>query len=78
MCYTNIDFSTIGDRMETANFTSEVFAFIEQNYNKGLLRKVKHKNNNDVVDKILADSLKKEYSVSKTANKIIAMLRLNP
>jgi hypothetical protein len=62
----------------TANFTSEVFAYIEQKYDKGLLRKVKQKQNNDVVDRLLADSLKKEYDVSKTANKIIAMLRLNP
>jgi hypothetical protein len=61
----------------TANFTSEVFAYIEQNYNKSLLRKVKQKQHNDVVDRLLADSLKKEYKVSKTANKIIAMLRLN-
>lgn len=62
----------------TANFTSEVFAYIEQNYTKSLLRKVKQKEHNDVVDRLLADSLKKEYSVSKTANKIIAILRLNP
>jgi hypothetical protein len=39
---------------------------------------VKNKDNNTVVDNILADSLTKEYSVEKTANKIIAMLRLNP
>jgi hypothetical protein len=64
--------------METANFTSEVFAFIENTYNKNVLRKVKNKDNNTVVDNILADSLTKEYSVEKTANKIIAMLRLNP
>ena len=62
----------------TANFTSEVFTYIEQNYNKSLLRKVKQKQNNEVVDKVLADSLNKQYEVSRTANKIIAMLRLNP
>ena len=62
----------------TANFTSEVFAYVEQNYSKGLLRKVKQKQNNETVDKILADCLKKQYEVSRTANKIIAMLRLNP
>ena len=62
----------------TANFTSEVFAYVEQNYSKGLLRKVKQKENNETVDKILADCLKKQYEVSRTANKIIAMLRLNP
>ena len=64
--------------METANFTSEVFAFIENTYNKNLLRKVKNKDNTNTVDRILSDSLSKEYSVEKTANKIIAMLRLNP
>lgn len=64
--------------METANFTSEVFAFIENTYSKNLLRKVKNKDNTNTVDKILSDSLSKEYSVEKTANKIIAMLRLNP
>jgi|TARA_B100001094_G_C18056545_1_gene732783 hypothetical protein len=64
--------------METANFTYEVFAFIENTYGKNVLRKVKNKDNNTVVDNILADSLTKEYDVEKTSNKIIAMLRLNP
>ncbi len=64
--------------METANFTSEVFAFIEKTYGKSVIKKVKQKNNNDIVDKILADSLSKEYAFDRTANKIIAMLRLNP
>ncbi len=64
--------------MTTANFTSEVFAYIEQTYDKSTLRKVKNKNNNATVDRILGDSLKKEYSVDKAANKILAMLRLNP
>ena len=64
--------------METANFTSEVFAFIENTYGKNIIKKVKQENNNDVVDKILADSLSKDYSSDRTGNKIIAMLRLNP
>jgi len=64
--------------MTTANFTSEVFAFIEQTYGKAVIKKVKQKKNNDVVDRILSDSLSKEYSFNKTGNKIIAMLRLNP
>ena len=64
--------------MTTANCTSEVFAYIEQTYDKSTLRKVKNKNNNEIVDRILGDSLKKEYPVDKAANKILAMLRLNP
>ena len=60
------------------DFTSEVFAYIEQHYNKSLLRKVKQKQNNEIVEKVFADSLTKQYEVSITADKIIAMLRLNP
>ena len=64
--------------METANFTSEVFAFIENTYGKNIIKKVKQKKNNDIVDRILADSLSKDYSFDRTGNKIIAMLRLKP
>ena len=64
--------------METANFISEVFAYIENTYNKGLLRKVKYKKHSDIVDRLISSSLKNDYTVDRTANKIIAMLRLNP
>ncbi len=60
------------------DFTSEVFAFIETTYGKGCLRSVKSKKNQDIVDRLLQDSQSKEYSTDRTANKIIAMLRLNP
>lgn len=60
------------------DFNSSVFAFIENTYGKSISRKVKQKNNSDVVDRILEDSRSKDYSVEKTANKIIAMLRINP
>lgn len=64
--------------MKTANFTSEVFAFIEKTYGKTVIKKVKQKKNNDIVDRILNDSLSKDYTFDRTGNKIIAMLRLNP
>ena len=60
------------------DFNSSVFVFIENTYGKSISRKVKQKNNSDVVDRILEDSRSKDYSVEKTANKIIAMLRINP
>jgi len=60
------------------DFNSSVFAFIETTYGKSVTRKVKHKNNNEIVDRILEDSRNKDYSVEKTGNKIIAMLRVNP
>lgn len=64
--------------METANFTSEVFTFIENTYGKTITKKVKLKKNSDIVDRILSDCLVKEYDEVRTGNKIIAMLRLNP
>ena len=65
--------------METiVDFSSQVFAFIENTYGKSVTKKVKLKKNNDIVDRILSDSLSKEYDVEKTGNKLVAMLRLNP
>jgi len=64
--------------MTVSDFTSEVFAFIENTYGKGVIKKVKLKKNGDVVDRILSDSLSREYDIERTGNKLIAMLRLNP
>jgi len=63
---------------QVVDFTFEVFGFIETNYGKSCLRSVKSKKNQEIVDKLLEDSRSKEYSADRTANKIIAMLRLNP
>lgn len=60
------------------DFNSSVFAFIEETYGKTISRKVKNKNNNEIVDRILEDSRSKNYSIEKTGNKLIAMLRVNP
>jgi hypothetical protein len=60
------------------DFTSEVFAFIETTYGKGCLRNVKGNKNQETVDRILEDSKNKGYCTDRTANKIVAMLRLNP
>ena len=60
------------------DFDSSVFAFIEKTYGKVITKKAKAKNNADIVDRILADSKNKSYSIEKTGNKLIAMLRINP
>lgn len=65
--------------METVvDFTSQVFAFIENTYGKGVIKKVKMKKNTEVVDRILSDSATKSYSIEKTGNKLIAMLKVHP
>ena len=60
------------------DFDSSVFAFIEETYGKSISRKVKQKSNNEIVNRILEDSRNRDYSIERTGNKIIAMLRINP
>lgn len=60
------------------NFNDSVFVFIAKQYTTKTLKKVQLKDNKEVVSKILHDSLSKSYTVEKTGNKIVAMLRLNP
>ena len=60
------------------DFTSEVFAFIEVTYGKKVIKKVKHKDNIEIIKNITDDSESKEYTVDKTAHKIMAMLRIIP
>ena len=65
--------------METiVDFSSQVFAFIENTYGKSIAKKVKLKKNKDIVDRILSDSQAKEYTVDRTGHKLMAMLRIIP
>lgn len=64
--------------MTVADFASEVFTFIEVSYGKSVIKRVKSKKNNDVVERIMEDSRTKEYSIDKTAHKLMAMLRVIP
>ena len=65
--------------METVvDFTSQVFAFIENTYGKGVIKKVKLKKHNEVIDRLIADALSREYDEVRTGNKIVAMLKVNP
>jgi len=60
------------------DFSSQVFAFIENTYGKSIIKKVKLKKNKDIVDRILSDSQAKEYTVDRTSHKLMAMLRVIP
>jgi hypothetical protein len=63
---------------DKVNFNDNVFGFIAKQYNTKTLKKVQIKENKNIVSKILQDSLSNSYTIEKTGNKIIAMLRLNP
>ena len=64
--------------MIVADFTSEVFAFIEGSYGKAIIKRIKTKKNNEIVTRIIEDSCSKEYTIDKTAHKLMAMLRIIP
>ena len=60
------------------SFNKNVFDYISTEYGNSTLKKVQTTKNKDTVKHLLEDSRTKTYEVNRTANKIIAMLRLNP
>ncbi len=62
----------------TSSFIDQVFEYINAQYGKNTLKTVQINNNKSVVDKIVTSSIRQEDSIEHTANKIIAMLRINP
>jgi hypothetical protein len=59
-------------------FNKSVFNYISTEYGNSTLKKVQTSKNKDKVKYLLEDSRTRDYCPNKTANKIIAMLRLNP
>ena len=59
-------------------FNKNVFNYISNEYGNNTLKKVQTAKNKDRVKHLLEDSRSKSYEADRTANKIIAMLRLNP
>lgn len=64
--------------MSTDTFTSQIFNYIRNEYGGSVLKKVQLKKNETVTSKLLESSSRQNDDVEHAANKIIAMLRLNP
>lgn len=62
----------------TANFSDSVFDYINTQYGKNTLTTVKSEKNRSTVDRLIESSSNQENDVAHAANKIIAMLRINP
>ncbi len=60
------------------SFNKNVFNYIATEYGNSTLKKVQTAKNKDKVKHLLEDSRTKSYDTDRTANKILAMLRLNP
>ena len=59
-------------------FNEQVFDYIRNQYGKNTLKNVQADKHKSTVNKLLESSSTKNDSVEHTANKIIAMLRMNP
>jgi hypothetical protein len=59
-------------------FNKSVFNYISTEYGNSTLKKVQTSKNKDKVKYLLEDSRNRDYDTDRTANKIIAMLKLNP
>lgn len=59
-------------------FSEQIFDYIRNQYGKNILKNVQSDKNRTVLNKIMESSSCQNDTVEHTANKIIAMLRMNP
>ena len=64
--------------MNDTGFVDNVYDYISSEYGNSILKTVRSTNNSNTVEKIVSSSVKQNDTVEHTANKIIAMLRVNP
>jgi predicted ArsR family transcriptional regulator len=64
--------------INTVDFMSDVLAFVQKTYGSNIFNQIAAKQHKALVNKLSEEGLKLNYPVEKTANKIIAMLRVNP
>lgn len=64
--------------MNDTGFVDNVYNYISSEYGNSILKTVRSTNNSNTVEKIVSSSVKQNDTVEHTANKIIAMLRVNP
>ena len=60
------------------SFSDEVYGYILSQYGEEMLIRVQSNQNNEIVNKLLESSARDSDDAQHTANKIIAMLRINP
>jgi hypothetical protein len=60
------------------SFSDKVYDYIRNQYGKNTLKFVQADNHKTTVSKFLDTAEKNNHDIDRTANKIIAMLRVNP
>lgn len=60
------------------NFSDQVFDYIRNQYGKNTLKMVQSDTHKATVSKLLTTAENQNNDIANTANKIIAMLRMNP
>lgn len=60
------------------SFETEIFQYILNQYGKSTLHKIQSDKNKSVVAKLVQSASNQNDSIAHAANKLIAMLRMNP
>jgi hypothetical protein len=64
--------------MIATDFANNIFDYIFNQYGKNVLNAVKSDKNKSIVTKLLESSNRQNDEIAHAANKIVAMLRVNP
>lgn len=62
----------------TDAFTKEIFEYIGDQYGKAIVKNLQSDKNKTTVTRLVESSHRQNNNVAHAANKIIAMLRMNP
>lgn len=60
------------------SFADQIFSYIKRQYGEQTLSNVKSTKHNSIVTKLIESSAINNSNIEHAANKIIAMLRMNP
>lgn len=60
------------------SFRDQVFQYILHTYGNNTLTQIQSDKNKNIVVKIMTSACNQNYTIEHTANKIVAMLRMNP
>jgi hypothetical protein len=64
--------------VSTDSFAKQVFSYIDNQYGNSVLKQVQSDTNKTTVARLLGSSINQKDTVDHAANKVIAMLRINP
>lgn len=60
------------------SFTNKIFQYIDNEYGNHILMKTKEDRHKSIIKKIIESACNQNDTIEHAANKVVAMLRINP